>query len=402
MTTTAMQDNSTKPPSYDPFAWHHWHDDFWMSYQFRRGLGETQEGGGAVSEVFQAGSKIVANDFESWHREWTHIAERNDRRGDDEIARHHVRTAMNCWLRAANYFREAEFWLKADDPRRLPTFDRCEKASHKFLAQLTPKGEVVEIPYEPGKSLPAYFIRSANGGKRQPVLISVGGLDSFKDELWFMTGRGALQRGLSVLLVDGPGQGGALRRHGLVTRHDYEVPIGKCIDWLEQRADVDTTRIAVSGSSLGGYYAARAGGMEPRLAACISHGAIWDIHERWKTRDDNHGLAGHIKWVFGAKTMAEATEIAKPFTLEGVLEHMKCPYLIIHGGHDVLGVEAVKQVHDYATRHGINATLRLTSEEETGAEHCQHDNPTLGQELMIDWLADVFKIDQTRLDFSPG
>ena len=34
--------------------------------------------------------------------------------------------------------------------------------------------------------------------------------------------------------------------------------------------------------------------------------------------------------------------------------------------------------------------------------HCQQDNPTLGQELMIDWLADVFGIDQTRLAFYPG
>ena len=67
-----------------------------------------------------------------------------------------------------------------------------------------------------------------------------------------MTGRGALQRGMSVLLVDGPGQGGTLRRHKLPTRHDYEVPIGKCIDWLEQRKDVDASRIAMSGSSLGG------------------------------------------------------------------------------------------------------------------------------------------------------
>lgn len=391
-----------KAPSYEPFGWHHWHDDFWFSYQFRRGLGETQEGGGAVSEVFQAGSRITAKDPESWYREWTRIAERNDVRGDEAIAQKHVRTAMNNWLRAANYFREAEFWLKADDPRRLATFDRCEKASHKFLQQLTPKGEVVEIPYEAGKPLPAYFIRSANGGDQQPVLISVGGLDSFKDELWFMTGRGALQRGMSVLLVDGPGQGGALRRHGLVTRHDYEVPIGKCIDWLAQRNDVDMSRIAVSGSSLGGYYAARAASMEPRLAACISHGAIWDIHERWAQRDENHGLAGHIKWVFGAKSMAEATEIAKPFKLEGVLDKMKCPYLIIHGGHDVLGVNEVSKVHEYASRHGVKATLRLTSEEETGAEHCQHDNPTLGQELMLDWLCDVFKIDQAKLQNFPG
>ena len=71
---------------------------------------------------------------------------------------------------------------------------------------------------------------------------------------------------------------------------------------------------------------------------------------------------------------------------------MRCPYLIIHGGHDVLGVEAVSTVHQHAKLHGIDVTLRLTSEDETGADHCQHDNPTLGQELMIDWLADRFGI----------
>jgi dienelactone hydrolase len=389
------------PPRYEPFGWHHWPDHFFMSYQFRRGLGETQEGGGAVSECFQAASRMIPGDAESWHAEWLRVAERNDRRGDAEEGAGHIRTAMNCWLRAANYFRQAEFWLPADDPRRLATFTRCENASRKWLRHLDPPGEVVEIPYENGLSLPAYFIRSPLGekarGARRPVLISFGGLDSFKDELWFMTGRGAVERGISVLLVDGPGQGGALRRHGLVSRHDYEVPVGRCIDWLEARADVDASRIAVSGSSMGGYYAARAASREHRLAACISHGAIWDIAQRFRDRGEDHALAGHMKWVIGAKSMAEAVEKAKSFKLEGVLEDMRCPYLVLHGGHDVLGVENVKIVHDYAKAKGVKVTLRLTDAEETGAEHCQHDNPTLGQEIMIDWLADVFGINQRGL-----
>jgi dipeptidyl aminopeptidase/acylaminoacyl peptidase len=381
---------------YEPFGWHHWPDHFFLSYQFRRALGETQEGGGAVSECFQAASRMKP-DLESWHKEWLHVAERNDRRGDEAEKAGHIRTAMNCWLRAADYYRSAEFWLAADDPRRMATFEKCERASHKWLKYLP--GEVVEIPYEKGVSMPAYFIKPKGSG-RFPVLISFGGLDSFKDELWFMTGRGAVQRGIAVLMVDGPGQGGTLRRHKIPSRYDYEVPVGKCIDWLEKRSDVDAKRIAVSGSSLGGYYSARAGSKEHRLAACISHGAIWDVEQRFRDRGENHALAGHMKWVLGANSMAEAIEKAKPFKLEGVLSEMQCPYLVLHGGHDVLGVENSKTVYEYAKRHGVNVTLRLTSEEETGAEHCQHDNPTLGQELMIDWLADVFRIDQKKLIFS--
>jgi pimeloyl-ACP methyl ester carboxylesterase len=340
---------------------------------------------------------MIPGDKDSWYREWLVVADRNFTRGVEEEKQGHVRTAMNCWLRAADYYRQAEFFLAPDNPRRLATFTKMEQSSHRFLRHLTPPGEVLEIPYERGATLPAYFVRAPFAVERQPCRISMGGLDSIKDEMWFMQAHGALQRGISVLMIDGPGQGGTLRRQKIPNRPDYEVPIGRCVDYLLTRADVDPTRIAVCGSSLGGYYAARAGSREPRLAACISHGAIWSIHDFWKTADESHGLAMHIKWAFGVATMKEALERARAFTLEGVLEGMRCPYLILHGGHDVLGMSQATKVHEYAKAHGVNVTLRFVTPQETGAEHCQHDNPTIGQELMADWLADVFAIDQRTL-----
>mgnify|MGYP001586776814 FL=1 len=185
----APADPAGAPPRYEPFGWHHWPDHFFMSYQFRRGLGETQEGGGAVSELFQAASRMKPGDLESWHVEWLRVAGRNEARGDEEERAGHIRTAMNCWLRASEYYRQAEFWLLPDDPRRLATFTRCEAVTQKWMRRLDPPGEAVEIPYENGKPMPAYFIKSPryDAKVRQPVLISFGGLDSFKDELWFMT-----------------------------------------------------------------------------------------------------------------------------------------------------------------------------------------------------------------------
>jgi dienelactone hydrolase len=384
-------------PHYEPYGWHHWPEHPWLAYQFRRGLGETQEGGGTVSEIFLAASRMEPGSLESWHTEWKRIADQNWQRGLVEEKLGHIRTAMNCFLRAADYYRQAEFHLEPNDPRRLPTFEAMEACSKKFISYLNPPGEAVDIPYENGKPICAYFVRAPFPGKKLPVLICMGGLDSIKDEMWFMQAHGCLQRGISVLMIDGPGQGGTLRRHKVHSRHDSEAAISKCIDWLEQRPDVDASRIALCGSSLGGYYAARAGCYEHRLAACISHGAIWDVHEMWGDKGEDFGLAMHIKWVMGAKSMKEAMEKAKAFTLDGHLQKMKCPYLIVHGGYDVLTVSAATKARDYALKHGVDVTFRLVQPDETGAEHCQHDNPTIGQEILADWLADKFGIDQRAL-----
>src|SRR5688500_18969461 len=51
--------------------------------------------------------------------------------------------------------------------------------------------------------------------------------------------------------------------------------------------------------------------------------------------------------------------------------------------HRVAGEEGLR----LGRAKGVEVTLRLLSEEETGAEHCQHDNPTIGQEILADGAA---------------
>jgi hypothetical protein len=125
-------------PHYEPMGWHHWPEHPWLTYQFRRGLGETQEGGGAVSECFLAASRMIPGDYDSWNREWMRVADQNWERGLEAEGRGHIRTAMNCFLRAADYYRQAEFYLEPDAADRLPTFEKMEACSHKFIGYLNP------------------------------------------------------------------------------------------------------------------------------------------------------------------------------------------------------------------------------------------------------------------------
>lgn len=392
--------STARGPHYEPYGWQQWPDHPWFSYQFRRALGESQEGGGSISESFLAASRMQPGDKESWHKEWFVVAKANLERGHDAKANGHPYTARRYLLKATNQFRSAEFWLPANDERRLATFLKCEESFQAAGSIFDPPIERVEIPYEDDKVLHGYFMSTGcqrEPSTRFPVLIAFGGLDSFKEELYFMVGRAALERGISCLLVDGPGQGATLRKEKIHTRYDYERPVSACVDYLETRDDVDHDRIAVCGSSLGGYYAARAAAFEPRLAAAVSHGAVWAVNEIWGEADESHGLAEHIEWVFGAGSMREALKIGESFTLDGVVQQIACPYLIVHGGFDVLGVQQARHTFNAARDAGVDVTLRLLQKEETGAEHCQHDNPTLGQDIIGDWLTDHFGIDQSKI-----
>ena len=89
-----------------------------------------------------------------------------------------LQTAQDCWLRAANCYRHAGFWLDGHDPRRLPAFERMEACSESSLRHLPVPAEAVDVLYEDG--VPT-FARAPFVVPRQPVLICMGGLDSIKD-----------------------------------------------------------------------------------------------------------------------------------------------------------------------------------------------------------------------------
>ena len=80
-----------RQPHFEPYGWHHWPEHPWLAYQFRRGLGETQEGRRHCQRVLPGGEPNDPGDKESWHREWRRVADRNQLRGRNEEGAGHIR-----------------------------------------------------------------------------------------------------------------------------------------------------------------------------------------------------------------------------------------------------------------------------------------------------------------------
>jgi 2,6-dihydroxypseudooxynicotine hydrolase len=135
---------------------------------------------------------------------------------------------------------------------------------------------------------------------------------------------------MATLAIDGPGQGETEFMRNIEPA--YERPVAAVLDWLGQRTDVDVERAGVFGVSLGGYYAVRAAAFEPRLKAAIDHAGTYSLARNWNSRSSISRAAFQRR--SGAATDAEAEERAKAIDLSGVLEHVSCPLLVLHGKLD--------------------------------------------------------------------
>jgi len=143
--------------------------------------------------------------------------------------------------------------------------------------------------------------------------------------------------------------------------------------------------------SLGGYYAPRCAALEPRFAACIAWGAIWDYHAVWKHRIEAQFKASlsvpghHIMWILGAATLKDALKRLEPFNLDGVVQKMRCPFLVVHGEDDEqIPLSDARALYDACGSN--DKTLRVFTSEEGGAQHCQRDYLTLGCATMWNWF----------------
>jgi dipeptidyl aminopeptidase/acylaminoacyl peptidase len=296
-------------------------------------------------------------------------------------------------MRAANYIEIGE---RLRQPRTAETQKAYARAVELFKQGIPDVSflsiEAVEVPFEGGKSLPAYFVKRADvQGVKWPTVVFFDGLDVTKEIQYFRGVPDLAKRGLACLIIDAPGNGEAIRFRGMPARHDSEVAGGAALNYLEKRPDVNKGRIGVMGVSLGGYFAPRAAAFEKRFKACVAWGAQYDYHAVWKNRIDaafktSISVPGeHITWFMGVDTLDQALKRLEPFTLEGVAQKIECPFLLTHGEADAqISTEIARQ--EFAAVGSKDKTFKIFTREEGGSEHTQGDNVTLGISYIADWF----------------
>ncbi len=263
-----------------------------------------------------------------------------------------------------------------------------------------PRMEHVEIPYG-DTSLPAILVHAepANTSGKVPAMVFFDGLDVTKEIQYFKGVADLAARGIACLIVDGPGNGESIRFRGLYLRHDTEHYATPVFDWLAARPEVDEKRIGVMAISLGGYYAPRAAAYEPRFACCIAWGAQWKYREIWQKRFERIARAEtpslsvawqHIAWVLNANSQDDVLKRLEPFDLDGAVQKIACPFLLLHGeGDEQVPLSDAQKCFDAVGAK--QKTFKIFTREEGGYHHCQIDNQSICSAYMWDWLEQVLQ-----------
>lgn len=374
------------------------------NYVWNLGVVAALNSGGLIDEVDRAcrpireiaaqGEDVGTPDF---LRAWSALTDQLVAQAEQAERDNHLRTAGQLYFRATNYLCQAERMLSRADSDRIRTHHRVLELAQKSFALRHARISRVAVPYE-STALPAYFSQApaADEGPA-PVVVLVNGLDSTKEHMYTAGHWQELAaRGISCLMLDQPGTGESLRLQGLPARIDAEVWASAAVDWLENRSDIDASRIGIVGWSLGGYYAPRAAAFEKRFALVVAWGANHNWGAVQRRRRDREGERpvphywDHVLWVWGHDDLDTFLSFADDVHLDGVVEKITAPFLVVHGQNDrQIPLEDAHRSYEQAV-NSAKRQLRVFTPDEGATEHIGLDHLPHVSTYVADWVADTF------------
>ena len=289
-----------------------------------------------VADVEAALARITSKDPEQWGREWSRVAEPYERQGNELAQAGKRDQALAAYYHASRYYYLGR-WPVPDSPAKKDAYRGQIRAYLAAARLFDPPLERVVIPFE-GRQIVGY-LRVPTGVAKPPVVFHWGGIDGWKEDARPNTEE-YLAAGFASFVVDIPGTG----ESPMLATPDADRLFSRAIDHLQQRPELDGTRIAVQGSSWGGYWAAKLAHVERRrLRGAVNWGG--PIHHyfqpEWQrtaleTREYLFGLFEARAALYGVTTRAAFLDFGPKMSLKalGVLDGPSAPLLSVNGKND--------------------------------------------------------------------
>ncbi|WP_350002461.1 alpha/beta fold hydrolase [Pseudarthrobacter sp. WHRI 8279] len=315
---------------------------------------------------------------------------------------------------AAGYARIAEFFTP---PRSVEKADRYRRYLQLFDTAFGAGLTRHSIPYGRA-SLPAYAL-PASGTRTGGTVLVHGGFDSLIEEFFPVCQRIA-DAGFHVVAFEGPGQGGARTLNGLTFDHDWEKPVGAVLDHFR------LGQAALVGISMGGYWALRAAGREPRIqrvvawppvydwlyrVPSVARGPIramvrhrgfmrWSVRTRARLFPTLRAVVDQVLYMLDSNDPADVAEWFLGMNKEHLGSgRVNQDVLLMCGEHDAFQPPGLARAQAKALVAARSVTTRTFTRAEHADRHCQMGNLELACGVLTAWLRAV---DTSSAETSPA
>ncbi len=248
--------------------------------------------------------------------------------------RGHAQTAIGLYYNAIEEYRHGQHAIFDDDhPEKIYIHERMSACYDRIIALSDGRIERVEIEWEGNQLSGILHLAPVEGPA--PIVIFCPGMDMTKEAKPHPQQNPFASRGMHVLAIDGPGQGVSNLRKIRVTANNYEQAGQAFIDAMVARDDVDETKIAVSGFSMGSHWGTRIAALDPRVKAIATAAACYG-----SKRPLFQLASPRFKQIFmymaGIQTESEFDQLAEEMGLLNEAERITCPSLQVIGEYDPL------------------------------------------------------------------
>lgn len=354
-------------------------------------------------ESERAVGAIRDGDVLSWQHAWTELGIQVEQIAKNMAEMGQMDDARRAYLRACTYHRAPLFMMS----NSAPAFERQTLAMRLAYQQAAmrhqPLIEPVGISFRMGH-LDGYFQPADRSGARRPLLVVVGGIETFAEDCMFMLGDAPARRGYHLLAIDLPGQG-LTPSKGLHFEARMGPAFSAVLDYACSREDVDTRHIAAYGFSWGGHVVLKGALHEQqhanRLHAVIANPAMPDVFRAALAQQANHGrgdaigrqVIEQIAWRMGLRISLRPADafkrMAKAFDYlthgRADMRQLRLPVLCLAGEAEA---PITLRIAEACKRQFVHpqSTVRIFTDAEGGAAHCQVDNLALPNATLFDWL----------------
>ena len=186
------------------------------------------------------------------------------------------------------------------------------------------------------------------------------------------------ERGIATLALEGPGQNECAIREIYLTQTNWQEAGRVVLEWLRSQKEIDPDRIALRGMSPGSYLGTQVASIDSRLrgAALQAMAVEPTAHRAFEAASPSFKL--RCMYYTGLQTEAELDKFLQSWTLRGVAEKVKCPYLLVGGEDDQLSpveyglqlmdlISALKQMLLYeGALHSVSGSAATANGPNTG------------------------------------